>query len=81
LSNELRINHWKLYETSTNVNKQLDVLSAHILSAFNAYVSETNIKESFDVDWMSVKLKEEIVVVLWIKLMFIWIIKNESVRN
>jgi len=70
-----------LYKASTDVNRQLVVLSAHVLSALNAHVSETDIKESFDANWMSVRLKEEIAVVLWVKLIFIQIIKNQSVRN
>ena len=81
MSNKLRINCWRLYKVSTDVNRQLVVLSAHVLSAFNAYMSEADIKKSFDVNWMSVKLKEEIAVVLWVKLTFIQIIKNQSVRN
>ncbi len=76
MSNELRINHWRLYKASTDVNKQLAVLNVHVLNAFNAYISKINIKKSFDADWMSVRLKEEITVVLLIKSMFVWIIKN-----
>jgi len=66
LSNKLRINCWKLYEVSADVNRQLIVLSAHVLSAFNACMSEADIKKSFNVNWMSVKLKEETVIVLLI---------------
>jgi len=53
-----------LYETSANVNRQLAVLSAHVLSVFNAHISEINVKKSLDADWMSVRLKEETVIVL-----------------
>jgi len=81
LSNESRTNHWKSYKTSADVNKQLFVLSAHVLSTLNAHISEANMKESSDADWMSVRLKEEIVIVLWIKLMFVWIVKNQSIKD
>jgi len=70
-----------LYKASADVNKQLAVLSVHVLSALNACVSEADIKESFDADWMSVKFKEEIKLVFMIKQMFIWIIKNQSIRD
>jgi len=75
-----------LYKTSANVNRQLVVLSVYVLSVyvlsvFNAYISEVNIKESSDADWMSVKLKKEIMIVLLTKLMFVWIVKNQSVRD
>ncbi len=46
-------------------------MNAHILSALNAYISEANVKESFNADWISVKLKEKTVVVLTIKLIFV----------
>ena len=60
-----------MYKTSTDVNRQLNVLSAHVLSVFNAHLSETDVKESSDADWMSVRLKEKIVIALLIKLTFI----------
>ncbi len=70
-----------MYKASADVNKQLIVLSVHVLSALNTHISETNVKKSSDTDWMSVRLKEKIAIVLWIKSMFIWIVKNQSVRN
>jgi len=70
-----------LYKTSADVDRQLVVLSVHVLSAFNAHVSEINVKESSNTDWMSMKLKEETAVVLLIKLTFIWTVKNQSVRD
>jgi len=39
------------------------------------------VKKSLNADWMSVKLKEKIVIVLLIKLMFVWIVKNQSVKD
>jgi len=49
-SNKSRTNCQKLYKASANVNRQLAVLSVHVLSALNAHVSEADIKESFDTD-------------------------------
>jgi len=70
-----------LYKASANVDRQFAVLNVYVLSALISHISETNIKESSDTDWMSVRLKEKIAIVLWIKSMFIWIVKNQSVRN
>jgi len=75
-SNKLRINHWKLYKTNTNINKQFTVLSVYVLSAFNAHINEINVKKSFDADWMLVRLKKKIVIILLIKLIFVQIVKN-----
>jgi len=50
LSSESRINCQKLYKTSADVNRQLAVLNIYVLSALNAHMNETNIKESFDAD-------------------------------
>jgi len=56
-------------------------LNVYVLNAFNVHISETDVKESSDANWMSMKLKEKITVVLLIKSMFIWNVKNQSVRN
>ncbi len=71
MSNELRINYWWLYKVSVDVSRQFVILNVHILSAFNVYMSKTSIKESLNADWISIKLKEEITVVLTVKLIFI----------
>ncbi len=70
-----------MYKTSTDVNRQLNVLSAYVLSALNAHMSEADVKELSDADWMLMRLKEEIKLVFMIKQMFVWIIKNQSVRD
>jgi len=70
-----------LYEASADVDRQLVVLSVYVLSVLNAHMSEADMKKSSDTDWMSVKLKKETVIVLWVKLMFVQIVKNQSVRD
>jgi len=81
LSSKLKINYWRLYKTSTDINRQFVVLSVHVLNAFNAHMSEADIKELFNVNWMLMRLKEEIKLVFMIIQMFIWIIKNQSVKD
>jgi len=66
---------------NADINKQLVVLNVHVLSALNTHMSEADMKKLFDTDWMSVRLKKEIVIILLIKSMFIWIVKNQSVRD
>ena len=66
LSSELRINCWRLYEISANVNRKLAVLSIHVLNALNAHISATDVKLSSDAHWMSVRLKKEIKLVFMI---------------
>ena len=56
-------------------------MNTHVLSASDAHVSEVDIKELFIANWMLMKLKEEITVILMIKLLFIWIVKNQSIRD
>jgi len=60
-----------LYKASIDIVRLFNVLSIYILRIFNAYISETDMKESSDADWMSVRLKEKIVIALLIKLTFI----------
>ena len=81
LSSKLKINYWRLYKTSRDINRQFVVLSVHVLNAFNAHMSEADIKKLFDVNWMLMRLKEEIKLVFMIKWIFIWIVKNQNVRN
>ena len=81
LSNESKTNYWKLHKASAEINRQLAVLSVHVLNVFNAHMSETDIKELFNADWMLMKLKEEIKLTFMIKWTFIQIIKNQNVRN
>ena len=61
-----------MYKVSADVNRQLIVLSIYILSVLNVYMYKVDIKELLDADWMSVRLKKKIIVVLLIKSMFIW---------
>ena len=56
-----------MYKASADINRQLIVLSAYVLSASNVYVKEIDIKELLNADWMSVKLKEEIKLAFMIK--------------
>ncbi len=56
-----------MYEVSADVSRQLIILSIYVLSALNVYIKETDIKELPDVDWMSVRLKEEIKLAFMIK--------------
>ena len=70
-----------MYEVSVDVDRQLVVLSVYVLNTFNAYMSEVNMKKLSDTDWILMRLKKEIAVVLLIKLMFVWIVKNQSVRD
>jgi len=50
LSSKSRTNCQRLYKVSADVNRQLAVLSAHVLSAFNAHISETDMKKLSDAD-------------------------------
>ena len=81
MSSESRTDCWRSYKVSTDVNRQLNVLNIHVLSALNAHMSEADVKELSDADWMLMRLKEEIKLVFMIKQMFVWIIKNQSVRD
>jgi len=70
LSSKSRTNCWKLYKACTNVIRSLITFSAYILR-MSVQLSEVDVKKSFDADWMSVRLKKEIAVVLLIKSMFV----------
>ncbi len=60
-----------MYKVNTDIDRQLIILSVYILSASNTYIEEIDVKESSNVDWMSVRLKEKIKLIFMIKQMFI----------
>ncbi len=60
-----------MYKINADVVRSFNVLSIYILRISNACMSKADMKELPDVDWMSVRLKEEIAVVLLIKLTFV----------
>jgi hypothetical protein len=57
LSSESRTNCWKLYEVCADVVRLLNVLSTCVLRT-SAQLSEIDVKELSDVNWMSVRLKK-----------------------
>jgi len=61
-----------------NIVRLFRTLNICVLKIF-AQSTEVDIKKLCDADWMSVKLKKEIVT--FIKSMFRWIIKNQNVRD
>jgi hypothetical protein len=58
LSSESRTNCWKLYKVCTDVVRSLNALSICV-SRTSAQLSEIDVKESSDANWMSVKLKKK----------------------
>lgn len=53
-----------------DIVRLLIILSTYVLKMF-IQLSKTDIKKSSDADWISMRLKEEIVIVLLIKLIFV----------
>ncbi len=69
-----------MYKVYVDVVESLIALSICVLRSF-IQLSKVDVKKLLNADWISVKLKEKTVIVLLIKLMFIWTIKNQSVKD